>query len=156
IPLPAGAASAGSLWASAKNAALFGSFETSIGEVRYVDDATGMSLREIQEFTRTAGPNTIVVCEDVVPTNDWFIVWPIARYYLPAQNIWVISSQAESGTARMVRRSEMSDVISGASLRLRVPKPSRILWLMERGGRLHQALEKVVSLQGGPHVFYTD
>ena len=157
VPLPAaGAATSGSLWESTKNAAVFGIFETSIGEIRYMDDATRNSLREVQEFSRSAHSDIVVVCEDVVPKNDWFMVWPIARYYLPEQDIWVISAQGGMGSARRIRRHLNSEILSGPDVLLRVPKPSRIIWLMERGGALHQELEKAASVKAGQQVFYTD
>jgi len=157
VPLPpAEAAASGSLWQSTKDAAIFGTFETSIGEVRYVDDAIRVSQHEIREFMKTADRPIIVVCEDIVPKQDWFMVWPIARYYLPEQEIWVVSSQADSGAATLVRRDRRSAVQTGTPVMIRIPEPVRILWLMERGGRLHQALEKTAPLHSGQKVFYTD
>jgi hypothetical protein len=156
VPLPpADSVSTGSLWQSAKNVALFGTFEASVGEVRYEDDSVRVSLKELAEFTKTADRPTIVVCEDVVPKQDWFMVWPIARYYLPERELWVVSPQ-DNGAARLIRGEHTAAIKTGSPVIVRVPKPVRILWLMERGGALHQALEKAVPLHGGTKVFYTD
>jgi hypothetical protein len=155
IPLPpAEAASSGSLWQSTKNAAIFGTFESSIGEVRFEDESVRVSLRELREFTDRAGRPTIVVCEDVVP-KDWFMVWPIARYYLP-QDIWVLSSRSAAGTAKLIRRERLLSDRTGSPVTIPIPKGARIIWLMEREGQLHRALGQAVKLNGGQKVFYTD
>jgi hypothetical protein len=60
------------------------------------------------------------------------------------------------GEARLIRRDQTSTSLRGPEVLLRVPKPSRIIWLMERGGALHQELAKATSVRAGQQVFYTD
>src|SRR5262249_33043344 len=135
FPLPA-ANAAGGTGTSLKNAIAFGTFETSLGQMRYVDDSVRTSLEDIDEFTRSADRPSIIVSEDVVPM-DWYMVWQVARYYLPQSEIWVTGG-AKSNRAFMVRRQEMSPVLTGKQIVIRVPRPVRIIWLIDHDGPFHQ------------------
>jgi len=69
---------------SIKNAILFGSFEASIGQVRYLDETTRSTLREIQNFAPKDRPSLIITTDAYV--DQWFMNWRIGRYYLPEQD----------------------------------------------------------------------
>ncbi len=69
---------------SIKNAILFGSFEASIGRVRYLDETTRSTLREIQNFAPKDRPSLIITTDAYV--DQWFMNWRIGRYYLPEQD----------------------------------------------------------------------
>ena len=79
------------LWASARDAAAFGAFETSVNSVRYVDDIARVTLQELIEFTPEDRPVLIVTTN--VHRVEWFLNWRIARYYMPRHDIWVVSDR---------------------------------------------------------------
>src|SRR5262249_18725353 len=84
FPLPEQTSGAADRTPSIKNAILFGSFETSLEQVRWLDDMTRITLREIQEFTPKDRPTIIVTTDDYV--DRWFVNWRIGRYYLPKRD----------------------------------------------------------------------
>src|SRR5262249_21824085 len=88
LQLPAGVTNAANGTPSIKNAMLFGTFETSIGQVRWLDDFTGSTLAEIREFTPKDRPSIIVTTNMYV--SQWFMNWRIGRYYLPSQDFWIL------------------------------------------------------------------
>ncbi len=54
--LPEGGANVSGQPPSIKNAVLFGTFESSIGMVRSLDEVTRTSLKEVREFTASGPP----------------------------------------------------------------------------------------------------
>src|SRR5262249_27256698 len=90
--LPEGGTNAANRAPSIKNAMLFGTFESSIGMVRSLDEVTRTSLKEIREFTATDRPSVIITTD--ANGDQWFMHWQIGRYYLPAQDFWVLYNGA--------------------------------------------------------------
>src|SRR5262245_47641397 len=69
LELPANAAPAGG-WRSLKNVFVFGTYETSIGQIRFLDATARRTLKELREFTPPDRP-TVIVTSDV-DLGTWF------------------------------------------------------------------------------------
>jgi 4-amino-4-deoxy-L-arabinose transferase-like glycosyltransferase len=153
LALPVAAEPAGGL-RSLKNAFVFATFETSIGELRYQHDIARTTMAELQKFTPPVVP-AVVVSSDTTTVN-WFTNWRIARYYAPALDFWALGDAVTPHFVHHARRDRV-DAITAGNLQIPVPKGGRIIWLLERDGPFYKALQRVVpSLPGGTYVWYTD
>ena len=111
--LPAAGEPTGGL-RSLRNAFLFGTFETSIGELRYQDDTAKRTMAELRQFTNPERPSIIVSSDaDVV---NWFMNWRIMRYYAPATDIWVIADLRTPHLIQHVRRDQTLETRVGSDL----------------------------------------
>ncbi len=138
---------------SIKNAILFGSFEASIGQVRYLDETTRSTLREIQNFAPKDRPSLIITTDAYV--DQWFMNWRIGRYYLPEQDFWILQNNTKPNRVDRVRRDL---VLESRETPLEIPifREGRILWLIEPGSAFHKHIAAVQNLMGGKYVFYSD
>jgi hypothetical protein len=150
VPLPPPGSPGGVLDAFA-----VATFESSLEGVRWLDDIHGSSLREIREFT-PADRTVVIIGQDVVQQSNWFLNWRIARYYLPETDIRTAAPQKKPAETMAVRGSISEIARAGSPVDIPVPENCRILWLVEPGGPLHQALVAAGLARGGPHVFFTD
>jgi hypothetical protein len=140
---------------SIRNAFLFGTYESSIGMVRSLDEVTRLSIREIQEFTPLDRPSIIVTTD--LNGDQWFMHWQIARYYLPRQDFWVLYNGAAKKRAEHIRRDQVIEVRNtGLPVTVPVLREGRILWLIEPQSALYKQLAATQRLNGGKYVFYTD
>ncbi len=155
FPLPAGAEDPLTRGApSMKNALIFGTFESSIGQVRFLDDVTRVTLKEIREFTPADRPS-IVISTDM-PYDQWFMQWQVGRYYLPGQDFWVLSSKMEKKSAEHIRRDQVIEAREGVPVKVSIFPQGRILWLIEPNGAFYKQLANVQKLGGGSYIFYSD
>ena len=155
FPLPAGSADPASRAApSIKNALIFGTFESSIGQVRFLDDITRGTLQEIRDFAPPDRP-AIIISTDAYVTQ-WFMNWRIGRYYLPKQDFWVLHNSAGKKRAERIRRDGVIEARAAEPLTIPVFRAGRILWLIEPGSAFHKELAQVQKLSGGRQVFYSD
>lgn len=138
---------------SIKNALSFGVFESSIGEVRWLDNITRVSLDEIRKFSAVDKP-AIVVTQDMYDKN-WFMNWRIARYYLPTAKLRVVADQKTPLEVFTVVRDLVAKPVAGDTV-IHLQRPSRILWLLEIGGKFDLALDKAVPVVRGEKVSYSD
>jgi hypothetical protein len=152
--LPTGVVNAADHLPSIKNALLFGTFESSIGQVRWLDEITRTTLSEVQEFTPKDRPSIIISTN--MYTNQWFMNWRIGRYYLPDHDVWVLFNNIPNKRAERIRRHALLDVREIEPLRLPVFQEGRILWLIEPGSVFHKELAATQNLMGGKYVFYSD
>lgn len=138
---------------SIKNAILFGSFEASIGQVRYLDETTRSTLKEIQNFVPKDRPSLIITTDAYV--DQWFMNWRIGRYYLPEQDFWILQNNTKPNRVDRVRRDL---VLESRETPLEIPifREGRILWLIEPGSAFHKHIAAVQNLMGGKYVFYSD
>ena len=149
VPLPP-AGSPGGVW----DAFAVGTFESSLESVRWLDGIHGNSLKEIHAL-ETPERKTVVVAQHA--GKDWYLHWEIARYYLPDTDIHVAVDHPSSGETMTVRGNSAGPRRTGSPVDIPVPRRARILWLVELGGPLHQALFMAGVNRGeGPRVFYTD
>jgi 4-amino-4-deoxy-L-arabinose transferase-like glycosyltransferase len=155
IALPAPDAPAGG-WHSAKNALIYGTFETSLDEVRWRDDISRVTLKEIRQLTPPDRP-AIIVSSDI-HYRDWFVNWRIARYYFPSADFWVVADQQNPPAAEHVRRDRrVLETRGGPVPQIPVPRGGRVIWLLERGGPFDTALRQVhPELPRGTYVSYLD
>jgi hypothetical protein len=155
LPLPVEtAAPTGQRAPSLMNAFLVGTFESSLGQVRWLDDVTRTSLKEIEEFTPKDRPSMIITTDTYM--NQWFMNWRIARYYLPKRDLWVLYNRASSSGVQRIRRDAVINTIENNSVQLPIVKNGRVLWLVEPGSDILKQLSSVYKLSGGRYVFYTD
>jgi len=152
--LPTGVVNAADHLPSLRNALLFGTFETSIGQVRWLDEITNTTLSEIQEFTPKDRPSIIISTNTY--TKQWFMNWRIGRYYLPDRDFWILYNDSAKKRAERIRRHALLDVRENEPLRLPIFQEGRILWLIETGSAVHKQLAASQQLMGGKYVFYSD
>jgi Dolichyl-phosphate-mannose-protein mannosyltransferase len=151
FPLPANTAT-GERVPSIKNVMLFGTFESSIGEVHFLDDITRTTLTEIEEFTPKDRPS-IIVTTDTYRTQ-WFMNWRIGRYYLPERDLWVLYNDQTKKRVERVRRGNVLD--ASEMLRVPVSRQARILWVIEPESEMYKQVAAAQKLSGGKYVFYSD
>jgi hypothetical protein len=155
LALPADAAAPDSQRApSIRNAFIFGTFETSLGQIRWLDDVARTSLKEIEEFTPKDRPSIIVTTDTY--RDQWFMNWRIARYYLPEREFWVLYRTPSTNGIQRIRRGAVIEKFEGNSLQLPVRQGGRVLWLVEPGSEVFKKLAAVYKISGGRYVFYTD
>ena len=152
--LPAGAVNTADQLPSVKNALLFGTFESSIGQVRWLDEITRTTLSEIQQFTPKDRPSIIISTNTYA--DQWFMNWRIGRYYLPDRDMWILYNNGTKKRAELIRRDAALDIREIEPLRLPIFQEGRILWLIEPGSALHKELASSQNLIGGKYVFYSD
>jgi hypothetical protein len=155
LSLPAEAsAPAGNRTPSIRNAFLFGAFETSLGQIRWLDDVSRRTLSEIEQFTPTDRPSIIITTDTYV--NQWFMNWRIGRYYLPSRDFWVLYKMGGRNGIEHVRRDVIVDKTGTTSPRLPIPKNARILWVVEPQSEIYNQIAAAYKVSGGQYVFYTD
>jgi hypothetical protein len=154
FPLPADAANTASRTPSIKNAVLFGSFETSLGMVRGLDDVTRTSLKEIEQFTPKDRPAIIITTDTHI--DQWFMNWRIGRYYLPQRDFWVLYNNGKAKRVERIRRDLSLESHENEPLEIPIFREGRILWLIEPGSDFHEKLAMTQKLAGGKYVFYSD
>jgi hypothetical protein len=154
FPLPAAPVDTANRTPSIKSAILFGSFEASLGMVRWLDDITRTTLKEIEEFTPKDRPIIIISTNTYV--DQWFMNWRIGRYYLPKLDFWVLYNNAGPKRVEHVRRDLRLEVRETAPLKIPVFREGRILWLIEPESAFHKQLAVSQKLMGGKYVFYSD
>jgi hypothetical protein len=139
---------------SVKNAILFGSFEASLAQVRWLDDMTRVTLKEIAEFTPKDRPAIIISTDGYV--DRWFVNWRIGRYYLPRQDFWIVYNNSTPERVEHIRRDHVLETRGAPSLEIPIFREGRILWLVEPGSAFHKKVAAVQNLTGGKYVFYSD
>ena len=152
--LPAGVTNSANQTPSVKNAMLFGVFESSIGQVRWMDDVTRTTLKEIEEFTAKDRPTIIITTDSYVA--QWFMNWRIGRYYLPVQDFWVLYNNLKNKRVERIRRDVLMDMRQVGPLRVPIFREGRILWLIEPGSAIHKQIAASQALSGSRFVFYSD
>jgi 4-amino-4-deoxy-L-arabinose transferase-like glycosyltransferase len=130
-------------------------FESSLENIRWLDNIHGSSLTEIRKLSET-DREIVIIAQDMVQQANWFLNWRIARYYLPDSDIRVFASHKKPAETAAVRGSTLGSPRTGTPVDVAVPNRSRILWLVESGGPLHAALAATGSIHGGQRIFYTD
>jgi hypothetical protein len=130
-------------------------FESSLEGIRWIDDIHGSSLKEIRAQT-PADRKVVIIGQDVVQQGNWFLNWRIARYYFPDADFRVAAAQKKPAETMAVRGSSLDFARTGSPVDIPVPDRCRILWLVESGGPLYNAVVAAGLAHGGPRVFFTD
>jgi hypothetical protein len=152
--LPERTAEASDRTPSVKNAILFGSFEASLAEVRWLDDMTRLTLKEIAEFTPKDRPAIIISTDGYA--DHWFVNWRIGRYYLPSQDFWILYNTSTPKHIEHIRRDKVLEARGAPPLEIPIFREGRILWLVEPGSEFHREVAAVQNLSGGKYVLYSD
>jgi hypothetical protein len=152
--LPAGAVNSAERTPSVKDALIYGTFESSIGQVRWLDEITRTTLNEIEQFTPKDRPSIIVSTNTYV--DQWFMNWRIGRYYLPTRELWVLYTDTKKKRVEHHRREVLLDMRDVFPLRVPIFREGRILWLIEPHSAIHNQIAATQKLSGGKYVFYSD
>jgi hypothetical protein len=152
--LPEGEANSAQRTPSLKNAMLFGTFESSIGDVRWLDEVTGTTLKEIKEFTPKGRPAVIVTTDTYA--DQWFMNWRIGRYYLPGYDFWVLYNDDSQKHLEHIRRDRLLENREARPLAVPVSRQTRVLWLIEPQSAIYRQIAAKQELKGGKYVFYSD
>ena len=152
--LPGGTINSPDRLPSLKNALLFATFESSIGQVRWLDEVTRVTLDEIKQFTPKDRPSIIISTDTY--TNQWFMNWRIGRYYLPNQDFWILYNNSSKKRAERIRRDALLDLREKAPLRVPVFQEGRIIWLIEPDSAIRNQVAASQNLIGGKYVYYSD
>ena len=139
---------------SVKNAMVFGTLETSLNQVKWLDDVSKGTLDEMEKFTPSDRP-MIVVTNDV-HSQLWFMNWRIARYYAPNLDMWVTAGQRSPKQVLHIKRDKTLETRVGEVIQIPVPRGGRVIWLIERETPFHKALAKLPNVQSGVLLFYSD
>lgn len=140
---------------SVKNAMLYGTFETSVGYIRWFDEITRLSLKELDAFTPSDRPSVIITTDTYV--KQWFLNWRIGRYYRPKREFWVLYKDGQMRGAQLIRRDEVLRKMESNTIKLPVPSGTRILWLIEPYSDIDLKVGTTYKLLGnGRYVFFND
>jgi hypothetical protein len=112
------------------------------------------TLAEMQEFTPTDRPSTIITTDHYV--DRFFMNWRVARYYLPDRDLWVVYKKGQNNGVEHIRRDAYLGKVENVAVKVPVPPRSRILWLIEPQGPFYRQLAAQLPIGGGNWVFYTD
>jgi Dolichyl-phosphate-mannose-protein mannosyltransferase len=154
FPLPVRTVSDEKRTPSIEDAILFGSYETSIGQIRGFDDMTKTTLQEIEEFTPKNRPSTVISTDSYV--DRFFMNWRIGRYYLPDRDFWIFYNDSNPKRVEHIRRDKRLESRETSPLEIPVFREGRILWLIEPGSAFHKEIAANQTLNGGKRVFYSD
>lgn len=155
FPMPVADASAPSTVTSRlTNVLTFAMTETSVGQLRSMDNVADVTLQEIRQWTPEGRPVVLVT----VDTHQvrWFLNWRIARMYLPEAPIWNLVLQKSPPLAHLIHHQQVQRTVSGANLRIPIPANARILWVLEPGSSLSSEVAKVLPVVAGQFVGYSD
>jgi hypothetical protein len=139
---------------SMEDAVLFGSFETSVWQIRGFDDLTKNTLKEIEEFTPKDRPSAIISTDGYV--DRFFMNWRIGRYYLPDRDFWIFYNDSKPKRVEHIKRDRRLESRVVSPLEIPLFREGRILWLIEPGSAFHKEVAAAQTLAGGKHVFYSD
>ena len=93
--------------------------------------------------------------EGVLNLNEQGVWWR-GECMRPDADIRAAAAQKKPAETMAVRGSSFEIARTGSPVDVPVPDRCRILWLVENGGPLYNALVAAGLVHGGPHVFYTD
>jgi hypothetical protein len=152
--LPIGVVNSANSMPSIKNALLFGTFESSIEQVRWLDDVTRTTLDEIEQFTPKDRPSIIISTDGY--KDQWFMNWRIGRYYLPTCELWILYNNVRKKRVENVRRDLLLSMREVPPLRVPIFREGRVLWLIEPHSEIHKQISSTQNLSGGKYVFYSE
>lgn len=150
----ADASPASGLASRVKNVLTFALTETSVGQLRSMDNVADITMDEIRKWTVADRP-TVLVTVDAHEVR-WFLNWRILRIYLPESQIWTLVFQRSPPIAHLVYRQQIQRTVSGEHLRIPIPLQARVLWILEPGSTLAAEVAKAVPVVAGQFVGYSD
>jgi hypothetical protein len=142
-------------WISARKSIAYGTFETSMERLRWWEEMHQVSLDELSRFRAPSRPNVIIALNGNDTEFD-FINWRVISYYRPEEPFWVLMDSLPEGVYGRVRLVRGSKVEVTGQTSITLPPSSRILWVMQKDGRVHRSLEKVLPVRRGRYIFYSD
>ncbi len=130
------------------------SFESSVGQVRWLDGITRDTLKEITEVTPKDRPSIIITTDSYV--GNWFMNWRIGRYYLPRQDFWILYNNTNPRRVERIRRDQLLEKRETPPLKIKVFREGRILWLIESDSAFQKQLAAATKTTAGKYVSYSD
>ena len=143
------------VWISVRNSIAFGTFETSRDRLRWWEEETDVSLKELRQFHAGDRP-TIIIALNGTDTEFEFINWRVVSYYMDNWPLWILSDNLPSGQFGRVRRALGKDVQLEPGSTIPLPIGGRVLWIMQPNGKYHRALDGVLPVQRGRYILYSD
>jgi hypothetical protein len=140
---------------SLRNAAAYGTFETSLDRLRWNEEMRTISVEELWRLRAPDRPTVIVALNGNEQEFD-FVNWRVVSYYMKDRPLSVLMDNiepGESGRLRLVRGMDV-DTLPGATVLL--PSGGRVLWVLQPGGRFHRALEKILPVRRGRYILYSE
>jgi hypothetical protein len=154
-PAPPDASMAQRAWISARNSIAFGTFETSMERLSWWEEMHEVSLRELSRFRAPSRPNVVIALNGNDKEFD-FINWRVISYYLPEEPLWVLMDSLPEGVYGRIRLVRGRKVEVRGETSITLPRLSRILWVTQKDGRVHRSLEKIMPVQRGRYILYSD
>jgi hypothetical protein len=155
MPPASGAPALERAWVSLRNAAAYGTFETSLDRLRWNEEMRTISVEELWRLRAPDRPTVIVALNGNEQEFD-FVNWRVVSYYMKDRPLSVLMDNiepGESGRLRLVRGMDV-DTLPGATVLL--PSGGRVLWVLQPGGRFHRALEKILPVRRGRYILYSE
>jgi hypothetical protein len=142
-------------WISARNSIAYGTFETSMERLRWWEEMHEVSLGELSRFRAPSRPNVVIALDGNDKEFD-FINWRVIGYYLPEEPLWVLIDRLPEGVYGRIRLVRGRKVQVTGQTSITLPRLSRILWVTQLNGRVHRSLEKIMPVQRGRYILYSD
>jgi hypothetical protein len=105
-----------------------------------------------------AAPNrpTVIVALNGNAVEFDFINWRVVSYYMDQSPLTVLmDDQPKDGDDR-IRLVRGRDVRFLPQETIVLPKAARVLWIMQPDGRFHRALQRVIPVNRGRYILYSD
>jgi hypothetical protein len=143
------------IWTRLSNAVAYGTFETSIDRLRWWDEETETSLQELRQFSATERP-TVIIALNGTETEFDFMNWRVANYYMDEPVIVLMDNlpAGSAGRVRWTRGKEIQFQREGSAIP--IPASARILWILFRNGKFQREIERVLPVQAGRYIAYSD
>ncbi len=142
-------------WISVRNSVAYGTFETSQDWLRWWDEMTDVSLRELRQFRVSDRPMAIVALNGNDTDFD-YINWRVVSYYMEHEPIWVLMDNIPPGQDQRIRLVRGKNVQVTGQSSIALPASGRVLWILPQGGRFHRAIERFIPVQRGRYILYSD
>jgi 4-amino-4-deoxy-L-arabinose transferase-like glycosyltransferase len=143
------------IWTRLSNAVAYGTFETSIDRLRWWDERAEVTLQELRKFSVTDRPAVIVALNGTETEFD-FMNWRVASYYMDEPMVVLMDNlpPGAPGRVRWTQGKETRFQHEGDAIQ--IPASARIVWILFRDGKFQREVEKVLPLQSGRYVAYSD
>lgn len=142
-------------WISVRNSIAYGTFETSQDWLRWWDEMTDVSLKELRQFRAPDRPITIVALNGNDTDFD-YINWRVVSYYMEREPLWVLMDNFPPGQDQRIRLVRGKDVQVTDQSSIALPRSGRVLWILPQGGRFHRAIERFIPVERGRYILYSD
>jgi hypothetical protein len=132
-----------------------GLYQTSARNLRDADEFTKKSIQETKRLVAD-GTCTVIVASEGTAKHFNFLNWRIASYYFPKLDLWIVADEQRPPKASLMRGKNLLAIRYGTSIKISIPKDSRIVWLADPKGPLRANLGPATLPANVPSVLYTE